>query len=563
MTGSGLVRRVRHGGRWVRLVVALNVFALSTVMMLSPAAPASAAVMAKDLGTLGGASSTAMDVSGDIVVGYADTGWGPEHAFAYDLGAASPKMIDLGVLSGMYSSVATAVSGKVVVGYSNSHAFAYDLAAASPKMVDLGTLRGRDSLATAVSGKVVVGVSDSRAFAYDLGAASPRLIDLGALGGGASYAEAVDGTIVVGWSRTATRDEHAFVYDLAAPVPTMRDLGTLPGKTSCHADDVSGTIVVGYCGGLSQDGTRGFAVDLAANPPTMIDLGTLGGDESEAYAVSGKTVAGRSLTATGGVHAFTYDLAAVSPVIRDLGDSSQGVFTVGISGHVVAGNIERRGFVYDLDAPSPSIALGTLGGTSSSANAVNGRIVVGAASMSGNMSRHATAWRIPTATTTTVTSSANPTTGIFTVTARITPTPDGGTVNFAANGTPWPYCQNMPVVGSQATCEVGVGGFGGKFGVTITATYSGTARFAASGSPAFTEIFSPVPCASLAYCDLTYADLTNANLAHANLSGSDLTRANLTGATTTGADFTGVVWSDTTCPDRTNSNAHNNTCPTE
>jgi hypothetical protein len=49
-------------------------------------------------------------------------------------------------------------------------------------------------------------------------------------------------------------------------------------------------------------------------------------------------------------------------------------------------------------------------------------------------------------------------------------------------------------------------------------------------------------------CNLTGANLTNANLTNANL-----TSANLAGATFTGANVTGVLWSNTTCPDSTNS----------
>ena len=56
--------------------------------------------------------------------------------------------------------------------------------------------------------------------------------------------------------------------------------------------------------------------------------------------------------------------------------------------------------------------------------------------------------------------------------------------------------------------------------------------------------------------NLRYADLRNADLSDANLSGADLT-----GVDTTTVDLTGVIWSDTTCPDGTNSDAHGGTCP--
>jgi hypothetical protein len=105
----------------------------------------------------------------------------------------------------------------------------------------------------------------------------------------------------------------------------------------------------------------------------------------------------------------------------------------------------------------------------------------------------------------------------------------------------------------------------------------------------FTVIVTNTPCAALAGCNLhgldlsnailagadlsSGTDLSNANLAKANLSGAnlsyanlsganlnkvDLTGANLTGANLTGANLNqanldGVTWSNTTCPDGTNS----------
>ena len=65
--------------------------------------------------------------------------------------------------------------------------------------------------------------------------------------------------------------------------------------------------------------------------------------------------------------------------------------------------------------------------------------------------------------------------------------------------------------------------------------------------------------------DLRAAQLANALLVGTNLSGARLAQANLTsadvqGATLTGADLTGVVWSNTICPDGTESST-NGTSP--
>ena len=65
--------------------------------------------------------------------------------------------------------------------------------------------------------------------------------------------------------------------------------------------------------------------------------------------------------------------------------------------------------------------------------------------------------------------------------------------------------------------------------------------------------------------NLTAANLSGANLTDANLVGDLLTGANLTGANLDGAfvknsDLYGVTWSNTTCPDGTNSNNDGGTC---
>jgi uncharacterized protein YjbI with pentapeptide repeats len=71
--------------------------------------------------------------------------------------------------------------------------------------------------------------------------------------------------------------------------------------------------------------------------------------------------------------------------------------------------------------------------------------------------------------------------------------------------------------------------------------------------------------ATLTSAELTDADLDGANLVDATLTRSELQDANLTDADLLGASLkraglTGVVWSDTTCPDGTNSNNDGGTC---
>jgi len=66
--------------------------------------------------------------------------------------------------------------------------------------------------------------------------------------------------------------------------------------------------------------------------------------------------------------------------------------------------------------------------------------------------------------------------------------------------------------------------------------------------------------ADLTGAHLTRANLTRANLAGADLTGADLAGANVAGARLSGADVTGAHWSNTICPDRSNSTTHGGTC---
>jgi len=68
--------------------------------------------------------------------------------------------------------------------------------------------------------------------------------------------------------------------------------------------------------------------------------------------------------------------------------------------------------------------------------------------------------------------------------------------------------------------------------------------------------------ANLVGANLTYANLTYADLFNAFLTRADLTNANLTRADLGAAWLTGVIWSNTTCPNGTNSDTNGrNSCP--
>jgi len=66
--------------------------------------------------------------------------------------------------------------------------------------------------------------------------------------------------------------------------------------------------------------------------------------------------------------------------------------------------------------------------------------------------------------------------------------------------------------------------------------------------------------ANLNSANLSGANLAGANLNGANLNGADLSGANLSGATTAGANLNKMTWSNTTCPDNTNSSSDGGTC---
>jgi probable HAF family extracellular repeat protein len=362
-----------------------------------------------DLGTLGGPASAATAVDGSIVVGWATPSRGFEHAFAYDMSAAHPRMRDLGTLGGGYSA-AWAVDDGVVVGDSETrrgavHAFAYDLNAASPVMRDLGTLGGEVSLARKVSGHLVVGWADTEqadqhAFVYDLGAALPKMNDLGPVGTGIGSANAVDGTLVVGTtSALPSKQERAFAYDVSAAGPFVGDLGTLPGGTRSDAVAVDGSVVVGSSDD-ARHRTRAFAVDLAGDA-AMRDLGGLGHGPSRATAVRGHTVFGEAMGADRRMTSFAYDLTSSHPVMRDIGNlGGRTIHPSDVDGGLLVGSATRAGdlasrvVVWDLAAVVPSaVDLGPgFDFDGESWVGVSGDVVASSRAVRG--SPHAVIWRV-------------------------------------------------------------------------------------------------------------------------------------------------------------------------
>ena len=176
-----------------------------------------------------------------------------------------------------------------------------------------------------------------------------------------------------------------------------------------------------------------------------------------------------------------------------------------------------------------------------------------------------------------------------------------GTVSFSDNGTPITGCDAVTLAGGQASCTVTYSATGSHI---IVATYSGDANFMASTSPELGEavvhcLFGTFGCdlfganlvdadlagqsyawtnlaqgdlagadltdttfvvTTMAGTDLIGADLSEAKLVFVDLSHVNLTNANLKGATLFFVNVSGATWSNTTCPDGTNSNADGGTC---
>ena len=228
------------------------------------------------------------------------------------------------------------------------------------------------------------------------------------------------------------------------------------------------------------------------------------------------------------------------------------------------------------------------------------------------------------ATSTVIVSSPNPAAvrSPVTLTATVSPTPTGGAVHFTDNAAPITACQVVPLAGASATCTLsyasagahtivatylGTDGFAGSVSAALSEIVTSTQCRTLSGSNLAKTDLSGAnwTCANLSGTNLNKATLTNAVLTDANLSGSNLnsvaasganlananlrganlngaslqganlSRANLSGANLTGANLTGanltgvittgaalnkVIWSNTVCPDGTNSDSHGQTC---
>ena len=291
-----------------------------------------------------------------------------------------------------------------------AHAFAYDLAAPRPHMVDLSppddTFGSRDrgrrrhrcrtnvehcrrrvrlrperdvptngrpglvrraSQATDVDAHVVAGWStDSNfdrvnPFAYDLDAPTPTMRNLGRLKGGSeAFAKAIDGNLVVGDGGTRLADgfhSHAFVADLgdagSADAGPRRPQRPRHGRQQRERGQRERGRGRGHARQVLEEAQWAFAEDVSAPDPVMRSLGSLGGhSEDSAMDVDGEH-RGRQRE-----HRRDAERPRVRlrPRSRDTADERprprgprRGGGTIRVSGNVVAGTQ----MVGDFDAPLP------------------------------------------------------------------------------------------------------------------------------------------------------------------------------------------------------------------
>ena len=273
-------------------------------------------------------------------------GHGPANRSATILPGA--EVIDLGTLGGAESTASGVNDAGTVVGYSsisgtrNQRAFMWT----NGVMTDLGALpigAGAFSIAYSVNnsgqavGYSVAGFGIVHAVLWEGGTVQ----DLGGLEGDGSYSIARDVNDVgqiVGASVTTSGGAHGFLWQQG----TMHDLGTLPGGFASQATAINASgQVVGFSGNAT-----GFTHAVLWHNGVIRDLGTLGGFGSYARAINNAgQVVGESFTATGEYHAFLWQ----DGTMQDLGSlpHSPNSVAMGINelGQVV-GQTERGAFFW-------------------------------------------------------------------------------------------------------------------------------------------------------------------------------------------------------------------------
>ena len=381
---------------WRGAVVVAVVAASSLVTAgVGQATPTWSAV---DLGTLGGSSSFATDISpsGEVVGWSSTAGDSDVHGFSW---TRAGGMVDLGSLGGQWTYATHVSSSGQVIGSAGSRAFSWT---PSTGLVDLGDLGGGYSFPADVNGSgTVVGVSsdadaNQRAFIWT---AAGGMRDLGTLGGSWSSAEAIAPSgAVTGFSALpGDASVHAFLW---TRVSGMVDLGTLGGSSSFGVGIAANGAVVGTSELEGDTISHAFRWTAAGG---MVDLGTLGREQSVDVLIAQNGVvagqhfnlgpvgipvdwggfvwsAGQGAADIGGLGGYTWVL----------GSSNSSV--VGYS-EIAVNSLEVHAFVWKHEMGMIDLGV-PLGGTQSQALAVDeSGQVAGYSTLPGNQAAHAVLWQ--------------------------------------------------------------------------------------------------------------------------------------------------------------------------
>ena len=269
----------------------LAVFAVAAAVVTVLATPLSAQCPVSevrytviDLGTLGGATSGALDIDeAGRVVGTSATAAGVSHPFVWQNGV----MTDLGTLGG-----------------------------------PLGT-GGAINASGQVTGQSDNAANIRRAYLYSDG----EMIELPTLAGGEGRGfDLNDAGQVVGISNSVSGWQHGFLYDHATG--TIVDLGTLPGDNVSYANAINNAGQI--AGWSSPVNNTSAARSYLLENGEFVPLGTLGGTRSVAWDLdeAGRVVGWSTLAGDAEFHGFLWDDGAMT----DLG-SLDGLPTVAAAAH--------------------------------------------------------------------------------------------------------------------------------------------------------------------------------------------------------------------------------------